>query len=324
MKFVHGSQMIGIGKKPMSQRHCETADVAWRLITKHWDSSSLFASYPFRYNSRTYRTEYYINTLWFDLDSIKIENAFLEFTKLRHYANLKRKDCGGIMTEFGIHAHLFIEPVWISSGTILADIKKRLIRLLGLRTVDWQVLGDLTKLPRLPNSYLSPGKYAIQIYPDEFWQDALNSMGQRRPIFKRRSEFTLAELARDLDAVEPASKPLLAKDAARIDVSGVSVKVACEVFEKLCVRRYMSLDNPPSYMRWLAGVLLRKKFNWNTDEIVDWFASLGIIDFNRDITRTYVGYSEKYPFSSSCQAITEKGFCLEDECPFSKKKTGGH
>ena len=322
MKFVLGNQNIGIGMKPMLQRFVETEDAAWALISKYWDSAPLFASLPFRYNNEKKKTEYLANTIWMELDNEKFENCFMEHQKLEKYAYSIGTDCYGVPTDHGLHSHIMIEPVWISNGAVLADIKRRLVTKLGLRTVDWNVFGDLTKLPRIPNSSLKSG-YAIQIYPGETWHQVLEAKLKRRPVYLRRRQVPIHKVIESLSNIEPARFPLTAHEVAHLDLTYVRVKVACEIFQKWCMQRYMSLDNPPSYIRHVAAIYLKKRHNWDIMATADFFQSLGWTDFNRKITEDKIRYAhENYDWSPSCFKIEMKGFCIGSACPFYEYRTG--
>lgn len=323
MDMIKSGQMLGWGR-PIHQEFCQTEQKLIALVNKYWDELPLHVSFPSRYNKEKRVTEYFIDRIWFDHDGHgKPINAFMDYRRIESFAYQLGGEAGGIATEDGVHSHLYITPEWTSDLLHIVELKRKLIQHLALRTVDWGAL-DISKLPRLPNSRISSTSplYSVQIYPGEFWADVREAQKARRKFYKRRCDISLDTLANALRYTNPAPRPITAIEQANMDVNGVTIKPVTQVFEKECLRRYMSLPNPPAYMRWLATVQLKKK-GFSPSLAVQFFKALQMDDFDENKTIYFVNKAFDYSWSASCNTIEARGFCIGECCPFFNKKTGG-
>ena len=163
MHLVRGSQMVGVRQGfDLLQQFCLSEADAWRRIREFWDKAPLYVSCPFRYSSTKYACEYYVDRIWYDSDG-KIENCLSDLRRLEKFASECEGDAVGFLSKTGIHPHFFLEPEWMTRERIekLILAKRKIVTFCNLRSIDWSGVGDMAKLPRLPNSLTSGGTYCV-------------------------------------------------------------------------------------------------------------------------------------------------------------------
>lgn len=326
MRFKACPRFYGFGPKigevrtdRLRQYSFESWGEAKIAIRNAWDERPVYFSiFPFSYLDGQYIMEF--DKVSFDLDHPdKFENTWLDYIKIKRFCEVRGWGITGLLTGKGIHVHLPLKPRNIpfsQARDILAILQRKLISHLQLRTVDWATIGDCWRLYRYPNSvYIDKNQsfshYCVPIYPFDNHNSIKMEAASRRKVPKWRDRIPHEELLSALKEIKPAENPV------KIEIpkpSEVEIKPQTMIFRKTCVRLYLSMDNPPAYIRWYAVVYL-KILGKDIDQIVDFFESLQMADFNRNITERYVERAyRRYNYVPGHEHLRQMGMCLYDEC----------
>jgi hypothetical protein len=321
MKMVRGAQCVGtsIEGQFTQKYHLHQGSVA-KVIRENWNTASLFISLSFRYNVKEYLTEYYVDRLFFDLDSKKgsLNDSFYDLSKLQTYAERMGTDCYGFLSNTGVHAHFIVEPFWTPNPQEVTEIKAKMANYLNLKTADWQAF-SLAKMPRIPNSVTKNG-YAVVILPEEYPENTIERAKSRQkfPGLNRKRQVNFTLLVKDLKEVSSFKKSgtFVCQNGEFDEENPVS-----EIFSKPCIRVHLSRHDAPAYIRWLATVHLKKK-GFTIQDTVDFFSTLHWDDWNPGKTLYMVEKAYTYSFAASCAKIGSNALCIGEECPYWRNRTG--
>jgi hypothetical protein len=322
---------LGFGRNPIDQVYFESWEKASVAIKNAFNERSIFFSlYPFVIEDGT--KFMLVDKISFDLEhEQKLENPLWEHRRISTVGSRAGADTVGICTRRGLHSHILIDPTWMPEKEAfrrVAMIQLKIINFLKLRTVCWDSVGDVSKLLRWPCSLYQDKKgklwpiRCIEAFPED---EAADLKRERAKLVgfrvfdhdKIRHRATIDELERNLANTLPASRPNQVFTAMELpeDFQATEIMPCTMIFQKPCIRYWLSTGNPPPYIRFYAVVYL-KQLGKTVEEIAHWFRNLGMAVYDYQITRKYVERAyEKYVYLPGHRKLRARGLCLKENCP---------
>lgn len=324
-------RMLGFGRCPIDQVYFESWEKAKVAIMNAMDERSIFFGlYSFKMDGGT--KYYQVDKISFDLEHPnKLENPLWEGRRIASLGKQIGADVVLICTRRGLHAHLMLEPVWMAEKEAIkkvGQIQLKIINHLKLRTVCWDSIGDAAKLLRWPGS-IYQDKHGmvwpircIEIFPED---EAPDLKRERAKVVgfrqfdhsKKRRRAKMEALENILAGTLPAQRPCQALKEIELpeDFKQAEILPQVMIFQKPCVRYWLSTGNPPPYIRFFAVIYL-KKLGKSIEEITHWFGTIGMADYDYHLTKKYVERAfEKYGYLPGHRKLRGRGFCLKEACP---------
>lgn len=244
----------------------------------------------------------------------------------------------GVFTGFGLHVHQLYQPT-ADPQVAMTTISAKYADEAALETMDWEVIGQVERLVRVPNierrNVVTEGRTIVDGAGTALWQVPLDA-DELREITPRRL-LVLAEGPRDLetyqvhlddrpqmpvweeyrdeqnDTADVPQRPVDRRTAA-FDDAGIE-DLLSDLLSMPCMVERIMQPNPEHAVRVNSAVLL---FNagLKPHQVCDLFSRLGWVDFDRETTRDYLNGIYKAGYSDmSCSTIREKRLCTRADEP---------
>jgi hypothetical protein len=327
LRYKECPRFFGFGRNPVRQFTFENWPRAKAAIGRVWQSESCFYSvFQYRYKDGEYYIE--IDKIPFDLEHpFKFENPLYEHRRILGLAAHIGGGGYGICTRRGVHSYIGIEPIWLPekmAKEVLSIAQRKVIAYLGLKTVCWDSLGDVWRLLRLPNSRYQDavGKlydiYCVEVHSEDTYLSLLGRRSSRQTLVESvHQRIGLDKLLDFLKEIEVArrvgDKTVFEIDAIKDD--SIQLIPQVYIFDKECMRYWLSTGNPPAWVRWYV-VPYMKRLGKSIDDIVHFLMGLGMTDFDYGTTYKYVERAfYKYNWVPGHRGIRAKGFCFGPSCP---------
>jgi len=230
----------------------------------------------------------YLLFLPFDFDAPDLKDAWKDAIKLYNYLVMRNYDVHITFSgRKGFHIFLTTEPKWYHKDQI-KNVQMLFKDMLGLKTLDRQIFGDIRRLMRVPYTYNMKGGLCKEITQHDGKKLDLDLLLLKRIIDRHETSYEKTD------------------------------------FHKYpCIEKLVKEDDEPRHLIRFTYVILRLADGWNEDDIIDEIQSeFNWIDYNESYCRNQILQIDSRGYvPPSCNTLKESGYC-PGSCKYGDIKKG--
>jgi len=318
---------VGLKLKKFKRTRVNNIDEVFRIVKLYNGLTDIYIS--------VYDMFYGIDKIVFDFDSPNLQDAYVDACML---VDALKSDNVRYAIVFsgkkGFHVYVLFN-YWKPPNKDTAIVVNRSIYYYYLETanyttMDYRLVGDVSRLIRIPNTKHSESKrYAIPLDPDVCNKydisDIICMSREPKPLILSSGDL---RDPREYVNIHSAMSETMLYSSKPLDIRGHSIplsrKQVLDLLRDLvrpCIIKVLEVDPEPPHDIRTYFVTELVWLGYSIDEIVDIIRALSWEDFNEKITRYHVTkiyekvVRERRLYPPTCKTLRDKGYCLRDKCP---------